>query len=112
MIAKKQPRPADVPPDLHLTQTRKVDSMSELAADMLLADADATLPPPPANPSPASFSAVHYTGPRQHEARPLALDLDEPAPQFRSRYGRALVVALLLVLGAALVLAAVLLRAA
>ena len=83
--------------------------MSELVAEMLL-DADATLPPPMSAPSPASFSAVHFAGnhPRDSQ-RPLALDLDDQIPQFRSRWGRAIVIALLFVVAIAGGLAVVLL---
>ena len=107
MIAKKLPRPIhSVHPDVSVAQTRKVDSMSELVAEMLL-DADATLPPPMSEPSPASFNAVHFAG--RPSQRPLALDLDDKIPEFRSRTGRVVVIALLFVLAIAGGLAAVLL---
>jgi hypothetical protein len=55
MNAKKRPQPDA----RHLEPTRKVDQMSELAAEMLLVDADATLPPP--EESPGNLSAVRAT---------------------------------------------------
>ena len=55
MIAKKRPQ-SDA---RHAEQTRKVDSMSELVAGMLLEDPDATMPPP--EQSPGSLSAVRST---------------------------------------------------
>lgn len=74
MIAQKLPRP--LPADLSAAQTRKVESMSELVAEMLL-DADATLPPPPSHPSAAGFSGVHFS--------PRPSSVDDTIPRFRSR---------------------------
>lgn len=95
MIAKKRPE-HDA---RHVEQTRKVDSMSELVADMLLsADADATLPP--SDQSPGSLSAVRST------PRPLDRPLTSPpfvpyvyqAPVRRSRVVGAIVIALVIAL--------------
>ena len=99
MIAKKR-----TPPEAgHAEQTRKVDSMSELVAGMLLDDPDATSPPP--DPSPGSLSAVRPTAPRS-SARPPGHALEE-LPR-GPRIAGALVVALLIALGLVAVLAAVL----
>jgi hypothetical protein len=94
MIAKKRPQ-SDA---RHAEQTRKVDSMSELVAGMLLEDPDATMPPP--EQSPGSLSAVRSTprpldrppthgafAPRAHQ---------EPAP--RSRVIGSIVIALVIAL--------------
>lgn len=96
MIAKKRPE-HDA---RHAEQTRKVDSMSELVADMLLsADPDATLPPP--DQSPGSLSAVRST-PRPLD-RPLTSPpfvpyAYQPPIQRRSRVVSAIVVALVIAL--------------
>ena len=97
MIAKKRPD-HDA---RHAEQTRKVDSMSELVADMLLiADADATLPP--SDQSPGSLSAVRST-PRPLD-RPLTSPpfvpyVYQPRPlQRRSRIVSAIVIALVIAL--------------
>ena len=97
MIAKKRPEP-DI---RHAEQTRKVDSMSELVADMLLsADADATLPPP--DQSPGSLSAVRSTPrplDRAATSPPFVPYVYQPRPvQRRSRIVSAIVVALVIAL--------------
>ena len=99
MIAKKR-----TPPEAgHAEQTRKVDSMSELVAGMLLDDPEATSPPP--DPSPGSLSAVRPTASRS-SARPPGYAIEE---QPRGpRIARAIVIALLIALGLVAVLAAVL----
>jgi len=97
MIAKKRPSPEVG----HAEQTRKVDSMSELVAGMLLDDPDATSPPP--DPSPGSLSAVRPTAARS-SARPLAYEVEE---QPRTpRIARAIVIALIVALGVVAVIAA------
>ena len=101
MIAKKRPDPDA----RHVEQTRKVDSMSELVAGMLLdTDADATLPPP--DQSPGSLSAVRST-PRPLD-RPPTHPMSPPyapyapyayaEPARRSRVTGAIVVALVVAL--------------
>jgi hypothetical protein len=100
MIAKKHPSPDPG----HAEQTRKVDSMSELVAGMLLDDPDATSPPP--DPSPGSLSAVRPTSP-QSSSRPQPYAIEEPSRG--SRIGRAVVIALVVALALAAVGAALLL---
>ncbi len=104
MIAKKRPDPDA----RHVEQTRKVDSMSELVAGMLLdTDADATLPPP--DQSPGSLSAVRST-PRPLD-RPPTHPMSPPyapyapfapyayaEPARRSRVTGAIVIALVVAL--------------
>ncbi len=93
MIAKKRPDPDA----RHVEQTRKVDSMSELVADMLL-DADATLPPP--DQSPGSLSAVRSTPRplgRPPTAPPFVPYVYHP-PVRRSRAASAFMVALVIAL--------------
>jgi len=112
MIAKKRPEP-DI---RHAEQTRKVDSMSELVADMLLsadADADATLPPP--DQSPGSLSAVRSTPrplDRYPTSPPFVPYVYQPRPVERSsRVTNVIVVALVIGLaGAAAALAYLLTR--
>src|SRR4051812_7520479 len=101
MIAKK-PSPSDAG---HAAETRKVDSMSELVAGMLLDDPDATAPPP--DPSPASMSAVRPMAPRA-SSRPTARVLDTPPRT--SQITRIVVVALIVAIAAVAVVAAVLFR--
>ena len=109
MIAKKRPE-HDA---RHVEQTRKVDSMSELVADMLLsADADATLPPP--DQSPGSLSAVRST-PRPLDRYPTSPPFVpyayQPPVQRSARVTNVIVVALVIGLaGAAAVLAYLLTR--
>lgn len=98
MIAKKRPDPDA----RHVEQTRKVDSMSELVAGMLLdTDADATLPPP--DQSPGSLSAVRST-PRPldrlptHRMSPPYAPFAYAEPARRARVTIAFVIALVVAL--------------
>ena len=98
MIAKKRPDPDA----RHVEQTRKVDSMSELVAGMLLdTDADATLPPP--DQSPGSLSAVRSTPrpldrPPTHPMSPPFAPYAYAEPARRSRVTGAIVIALVVAL--------------
>jgi hypothetical protein len=101
MIAKKNAEPDSG----HAEETRKVDSMSELVAGMLLDDPDATAPPPP-DPSPSSMSAVRPMAARS-SSRPIPYVIEE-APQ-GPRVGRIVAIALIIAVGLAAVVTAVLL---
>ncbi len=98
MIAKKRPDPDA----RHVEQTRKVDSMSELVAGMLLdTDADATLPPP--DQSPGSLSAVRSTPrprdrPPTHPMSPPYAPFAYAEPARRARVTIAFVIALVVAL--------------
>jgi hypothetical protein len=100
MIAKKHPSPDAG----HAAETRKVDSMSELVAGMLLDEPDATSPPP--EESPGSLSAVRAMEPRS--SRPLATTLEESRSP---GLARAVVIALILALVVLAVVAVILFSA-
>jgi uncharacterized protein HemX len=103
MNAKGPPARRDggaAPQDLHQAQTRKIDSMSELAADLMLREHDGisgvqpTVAPRPSSPPPLS-------------SRPAFPS--QPVPERRSAGSVVIAVALLLALGLGFALAAFLL---
>ena len=99
MIAKKHP----LPDPGHAEQTRKVDSMSELVAGMLLEEQDAASSSPR---SEASLSAVRPSAlPRPPSAGRRAIE-EQPR---RPGGTRAILIALILALGLVAVLAVLLL---